>query len=515
LIARQRQNLRHTFLQAEQPVADSQACQRLAQTERALAEAALEFTAGLEARFGPIPCLHEAHEAMQSAVLSLEQKNVKTGGASEETALAGLIRARQNVRKLLSDSQCASACRKFDAQQKQKLRKPPKKDDKAELAKLQEQIEKLAQEEKELAQEIGAKAGSGSKSSQTDRQEKAAQQADELRKLVRKDEGLTELARERMDAAADAVGESAKSLRSGREKEASRQAAGAAEQLDRLARQVAGLKAAELTARLAHSQALARRIARQQQTLAKELQGKSGGDKQARGQRGAMEEARTLADLLKRLQADAAGTNPQLGEALRQAKEANPPSDIVEQMRRAAEALQSGQSERARRDIDRSERMLGALAQQLEAAHRGLVQPQLAKLIAAEKQAAATQQALDAVHNERQKAESEKKVADLRDAMEALRPADGKLAEAAAALGEAARGGGAWTRREKRSHPSEGAYVPPVEYTESVQKVVKALQARIQEIILTDALFGQDEPVPPQYKALVEEYYRVLSEDLR
>ena len=44
---------------------------------------------------------------------------------------------------------------------------------------------------------------------------------------------------------------------------------------------------------------------------------------------------------------------------------------------------------------------------------------------------------------------------------------------------------------------------------------MQALQAKIQDIILRDILLDKDEPVPPQYKALVEEYYRVLSDDAR
>jgi hypothetical protein len=57
--------------------------------------------------------------------------------------------------------------------------------------------------------------------------------------------------------------------------------------------------------------------------------------------------------------------------------------------------------------------------------------------------------------------------------------------------------------------------VPPLVYAEGVPEVVKLLQAKIQEVILKDALLDKDEAVPPQYKALVEEYYRLLSEDLR
>ena len=48
-----------------------------------------------------------------------------------------------------------------------------------------------------------------------------------------------------------------------------------------------------------------------------------------------------------------------------------------------------------------------------------------------------------------------------------------------------------------------------------MQRVDRALQVRIQELILKDAILDQDQPVPEQYRKLVEEYYRVLSEDLR
>jgi len=34
-------------------------------------------------------------------------------------------------------------------------------------------------------------------------------------------------------------------------------------------------------------------------------------------------------------------------------------------------------------------------------------------------------------------------------------------------------------------------------------------------MILKDILLDKDEPVPPQFKGLVEQYYRVLSDDAR
>jgi hypothetical protein len=538
LISRQRDNLRRTFIQSERAEVDPRACGRLAKAQRELAEVTAEFTAGLKQRFGPVSCLHEAEEAMNAAATALQQNEAKKGGAFEETALARLIKARKNLRQLLSDSKCASQCRKFDTQQQQRLRKPPRKGNKDELARLQEEIEKLGKEERKLSQEM-ASASAGAKSSGSSsgkdrpssargkdsvgqRQEKAAQKASELQKRVGKDEALTELARERMAAAAEAARASAKSMQEGKQGQASQQAGQAAEMLERLGRQVAGLKAADLTARLAHTQGMARQLSRQQQKLEKELEGMGGragrkeqGTKQAGGQRGAAEEARTLADLIDRLQGDAAEKNPHLGEALRQASEASSPSTIERQMRKAAEALQAGKPGRARRDVQQAARGLEALAQKLEAAHRGLVGPQLARLLAAEKKAAEAQRALDSVNNDQQKAAAQKKVADLRETMEPLAAGDARIARAAEALAESVRRPGGWSQREVPHDPRLGAYVPPIEYADSVQKVVKVLQVRIQEIILKDALLDRDEAVPPQYKALVEEYYRALADDLR
>jgi hypothetical protein len=518
LIARQRDNLKHTFAHLDDTTVETPTAQRLARTERELAEATAAFTEGIEQRAGPVPCLHEAQDAMQSAAPALEQKDLKAGGGFEETALAGLIKARQNIRKFLSQSSgCASACRQFDQQQKQKIRKPPQEDKKERLAKLQDEIEKLAREEKKFSEDVTPKSGGAQvekKDGLAERQQKSAEKAAELQKLVHEDDALTELARERMDAAAKAAEASAQSMQNGKQREAGEQAGEAAEQLERLARQVAGLKAPDLTTRLGQSESLARQLAKQEQRLGKDLQGKAGGRAPAENERRLAEEARTLADLLGRLQRDAAEKNRDLADQLREASEANPPQAVVEQMRRAAAALKEGRPDQARPDVDQSARMLDALGQNLEAARHGLVGPQLDRLMALEKQAAEAQKALESVNSDRDKAEAEKKVADLRDALDPL-PKEGKLAEVADKLEAAVRNGpGGWGPREK-DDPRPGLYAPPVAYDENVRRVVQALQAKIQEIILKDALLDKDEAVPPQYRRLVEEYYRVLSEDLR
>jgi hypothetical protein len=548
LIARQRDNLKRTFALSEQSNPDARAMEKLAQAERELSEAATEFTAGIEVRAGPVPCLHEAISAMRSATEALVRQHLSPARGFEESALANLIKARANIRKFLArNSNSASACRKFDQEQRQKLRLPPKKDDKSEQAKLLQEIEKLAQEEKKIGQEIAAKNGgpkvedkgqksskdsapsksassSGGKPSEPslrERQDNAAAKAEKLKQLVREDEKLTDLARERMDKAAETVRSSADALKEGRESEAGKQAADAAEQLQRLAKQVAALTAPDVTTRLAQGHNMARQLAREQEKLDKELRDRKGGENpkaktgQATKERGLSEEARTLADLLQKLQPDAEADNPQLGRDLRQAAEANSPSAAAEQMRRAADALQAGKLQQAARDVNGSGRTLQELAQQLDSARRTAQQPQLQKLLTAEKQAAETKKTLDSVNDDQQKAQAEKKVAELRDALDALKVPDAKIAEATGALDQAVRGNpSGWQRREPHD-PRLGAYIPPREYDENVRRAIQALQAKIQDIILKDILLDKDEPVPPQFKALVEEYYRVLSDDAR
>src|SRR5262249_39795063 len=146
-----------------------------------------------------------------------------------------------------------------------------------------------------------------------ERQEKAAAKAEELKQLVRKNEKLTDLARDRMDRAAEEVRSSADSLKQGREAEAGQKAADAPEQVERLAKQVAALTAPEVTTRLAHGQNMARQLAREQEAIEKELRDRKGGGTQASKERGLSEEARTIADLLKKLQPEAEAANAQLG----------------------------------------------------------------------------------------------------------------------------------------------------------------------------------------------------------
>jgi Domain of unknown function (DUF4175) len=535
LIHRQRANLNKTFHYADQKPVEKRVAQRLAKTEHELAAATNEFRTGLEERVGPVPTLQEAEDAMNQAAQALDQRELKPAVPLQETAVAALIQARENLRKLLSDKSSSGPTRNFDLEQAQKLRRPPKKDDKEEVAQLQEEVEKLAREEKKFSEEMEtktgggaqldpkdtpkkqekaqAKGGSGSSAGPAERQDQAAKKAVRIQELMQEDERITDLAHVRMENVTRTIRKSAKDARAGKEKESGKGAASAAEQLERLARQLAALRTPDLPARLARAQQMARDLAKQQQGLNAAMAEKGAEEKQ----RGLSEEARTLADLIDRIEEDAAEVGPQHAQALRQAKEAAPPKGIVEDMRRAADELQAGRPDEARRDGGQSAEKLETLAQHLEAVRRALVEPELAKLLAAEQQAAQAQEAMQSVSSDAQKAEAERKLGELRDTMQNLAQSDDKLGEAADQLADALRNGGPgrWGQPDDRMPDGHRVIKPPPPYQGSVARVIQVLQMRIQEIILKDALLDRDEPVPPRFKALVEEYYRVLSEDIR
>jgi hypothetical protein len=566
LIARQRVNLNRSFAQFDVPQFDAETAARLAKTEQELANVTREFAAGMEQRGMPVPSLGEAAGLMQQAADELASRGLTPAVEHQQGALAGLIKARQNLRKILtqSDSQTASVCRKFDAEQKQKLRPPKDNNDKAKKAQLASDLEKLAEKEKKFSEEISSKRGgteqepreqqpsqepkpqetaqsqsqSSSQSqsqSPAEAQQEAAEQAGDLQERVHSDEDLTQLAKQRMDAAADAVRSSAQSMATGDREQAAQDAADAAKRLKQLAEQVAALKANETPAKLAKLRDIASRLAKEQRELGQQIasqgaeqgQGESGGDgneaggekpgpsagEQAASEAQLAEEARTLADVLNRLRTDAADESRDLSQALTRAALANPPAEAADQMEQAALGLREGKREEAGEQARRAADSLAALTQALEAAYRELVHAQLDKLLAAEKQAAKTQAALTSATDQAQQAEAEKQLGELNETMQSLAPANGKLNQAAGELAEAVQlGAGHW---EANDDDPRGGYVPPQEYLNGLRRTIEALQATIQEIVLNEAQLDRDGAVPPEYKRYVEDYYRVLSEDLR
>ncbi len=611
LIARQRVNLSRTFVLEGDRSIDKAAAMKLATFEEELASATTEFSDGLKARGINIPALDEAASAMRSATDALDRKDLPPARTHEEAALKSLISVRQNLRKLLglNPGQQASACRAFDRQQVQKIRRPPQ--DKKEL--LEAELMELAKREEEFSEEIEAKGGGGpdvepppanqqqpaedpedssqdpsskkssSSSSATksgsastknstnstqsrmnpvEQQQKAAAEAERLRQMAQKDKNLTELAKERLDAAAKIVQESSRAMEEGKSAEAAEKARDAARKLQSAARQVGALKAKELADALARERDIAQAIAKAERELGKSLdrgteskpgdtgteskpgdsEGRSGPGKSKRGESGGRgglasskqagtvgrrdpasrqrelaDEVAALGDVLEKLRSEAALDYRELAQAIDRAARRNPPDEVEGSMRRTAQAIESGRTAQAARDADQAAQRLEDLAQDLEIARRSAVQPQLERLLAAEKQAAKLQERLRSMRQPSHLAEVQKGMADLADVVDKLAPGQGSMRQAADSVQSAIRGAhtGVLNRVDRVVDDGTGYFVPPVGYNEGVALVILALQAKIQEIILENALVERTGPVPPQYKELVEDYYRVLSQDLR
>ncbi len=129
---------------------------------------------------------------MKLAKASLAGKQLAAARPHEETALAALVSARRNLRKMLgqSNSQHASACRSFDRQQEQNLRRPPQDHKKQELAKLENDLRKLAKRAVQFSEELEPRSRPGqpqdsasapSAGRPAQRQQKAVKEAERLR----------------------------------------------------------------------------------------------------------------------------------------------------------------------------------------------------------------------------------------------------------------------------------------------------------------------------------------------
>ncbi len=548
LILRQRRALNRTLAHEDDRPIEGKVADRLSNEEAELSTVTREFAAALASQVGPVPALDEAVGLMEEAVVTLSSRDFAAAVPQEQAALTALTKARMNLRKLLSNSASASACRKIDsARLDQKIRKPPAdKSKEAELARLEQDLEKLAEEQKKFAEDVESKASGGAKldqqaapkpgkpspskktgskpssspsssSSPGERQQASVKEAERLEALAEGDPALTDLARRRMDEAVDKVKEAEVAIKAEQPAEAAKAAKAAGEELERLAEQVGGLKAKELADKIARARDLARETAKAERELAAKA-GSSGKEKgEALGeQQGLAEDAKTLADLVNRLKEGAVDEDRTLAQAIDKASDANSPAEIEEAMRQAAASIASGEGEKSTKEITEASKRLDSLARDLETARRDFMQPKLQQLLAAEKKAAEVQKALESASNESKKAEAEKALADLAKAVNSLKTGEGPLKEAAEGLSKVAQGGAStgWTAPQRQPLKT-GLFKPPIDYTNAVREFSKALQAKIQELILNDALVDRDGAVPPGYKDKVEDYFRVLSEDLR
>lgn len=586
LIVRQRQNLNEAFAAQDQSPVDSETADRLHESQAELLEKTREFEQGIAQLAGPIPTLASAVLNMQAAVDALATKQVTGAVGAEKQALADLIRARENVRKKLSqsNSQSASACRKFDREQRQKLRMPEKKkgqDKQQQVADLRKKLEDLAQQERkwsEACSQCNNPSSSGkpsqssqsqsskSQSSESQSQSSSAQQSEQASSDSAKNEGQqeqqtgqkqggrpsetrspAELAQEqqkmraeldklrerleKLTAAGAAAREQARqadeSMAQGWSEldkqdglAAAKEGERSAEQLERLADHLAAMNAGDFGQRLDQAQKLARKLADQQQALGKSQQqsepsghAKSASEKSGSGRGDARQAARNerelagegdlLADQLEALARDASREKGGVQGKLRSVQAENPPREISGLMREAAGDLESNRKEQAGRGMAQAGRRLDELSRSLGDIHSEFSQPELEELMALEQQLASLmEQSKRGETGQEKVAATQQKWSELGNRLEGPAKSDKRLAHALHRMREGVTPEGHYTWLELADFNGP-------------REVAKVLQMKIQEAILAGALQDADQPIPTAYKALVEKYYRALSDDLR
>jgi hypothetical protein len=618
LITRQRQSLSKAF-HFSQESGSAELLQRLVEDQEALLDATVEFSTGMAERGADVPSLKDAITSMNTAIDALKSPDLTKAVAAEQTALASLIRARENLRKLLnqSNSQTASAQRQFDRQQRQKLRMPKKKpsDQQEQLAQARQKLEDLAKREREWSKQ--AKQCSGSASSSSGKQsetasshaspsessepdsasessanpeepsetrtpaevaaaqEKLQAELAEIQQQLKKLNAAGQAAHEQANQAAESMAQGLDELKESDGDSAAKEGERAAEQLEELSAHLAAMNARDFGQRLDQAQKAAQQLASRQQAIEQQLHdqmesrtgstagttgseseqesgertgdrdgdpdssdgNKSGDGKRsqelnrkgteglARDQQGLASQTEMLAELLDGLERDAAGEAGGVRKKLQQIQAENPPREIADGMKQTADQLLEQRTEAAAQGSAKLLRRLRELSQSLGAARGEFVQPQLKDLMALEEQLAQLQQQMKRADGkgDESAAAAGRKWQQLESRLNDLAAGDRRLEEAMRQFQEGPQG----KKADSQLKPvpfanSDGQQMPEGFYSwlelgdfSGLREVSKALQSKIQEAILAGALMDADQPVPPDYRELVEKYYRTLSDDLR
>jgi hypothetical protein len=536
----------------------------LATTQQELVEATTELAEGA-AQFGSVEPLQDAVAAMQAAVPQLQTRDLARGQKSEQAALVALIRARENMRQLLSMSASASPsqCRSFDRQQRQKLRPPEKreKEDEQQLAQLCSQLDELAQQQRRWSEDVKDSSSSGGveldrqpqdqqqpKSSQQasqsgssqnllQQQQAATAQAQQLQQQLRDSQRSSDLAQQLMDEATQSIRESLDQLTEEDLDRAAETAQTAAEQLGDLSEHLAALNAEDFAEQLGFAQRLAQRLADEQESVRGKMaaaarDGKRPDHTEDEGvspseqQRAVATGTEMLAELLAQTAAAALEEDRQTREALDQVRTANPPADIARTMDDAADDYESGALLPASLSAEHAADEINELAAGLRIARQQYVQPRLEELMAAEEELADLIAAWEEHSDPNARALAETRAADLERRIAALARRDARLAQALtdmqSSTGNTDRNSNAGRSGDAVYHhddptPAEnsGWQRSPIVAGGGLRHVAMVLQNRIQEVILASVRMDSDEPIPPEYRELVDRYYRTLSDDLR
>jgi hypothetical protein len=558
LIKQQRDILGRTFVAARRSKVPGAVPVKLAKDQEDVRTKTESLRLALEEKIGPLPSLGFAAESMSAAIDDLNDQRIAEGQADEEQALAELIAARMNLRKILKQNNSQSQmCRNVDQQQMDKIRKPEPKDqqEKAkeeQLAEIRRELEKLAKQQQSFCQSAQAcsKPGSSAGSKQSSQSQASSSQSassaapesspspsrEELSEQQRQAAAATreienqlaagefgELAPRRAGQAAESIGLSGEKLASGEaDQQAIDAARDAAEQLARLSEHLGRRHQPDFSDKLDSARREAERLSQEQDDLVGSLasKGQPASDQPAESaqmrQQKLTSGGEELADLVDQLQADALAQDWQIQQQLIERDATGLTRDAAASMKAAEKQLQQHEVASASRSGARAARTLSQFADAIRQVQQVLGPAQLDQLIKAEQQAARLIRDLERASNRSEQALTQAESDQLAESIRPLANRDAELAAATDALASASPGG---VRRRAASEvrdPTEQARlgVAPITLDESLRRVDQILQRRIQEAILNGAFQQTDGNVPPEYVDMVEEYYRTLSEDI-
>ncbi len=549
IIKQQRQILGRTFAAANQSTPISTILQKLSAQQLTLTDQTEQLAAALEQKVGPMPNLWEAVSAMNGATEFLRQTEVLPAQEREETALAKLVSARRNLRKILKQSNAQSqACKNVDQQQMDKLRKPEsekqqqEQDQQQKLASIRKQLEEMATQQESFCQSAKACSNPSSQTSAkqlAQQQRSAAERADQLKRQLEQ-QPFGSLAPERLADAAESIRKSAESVKPDSENEdAVTKANDAAKKFRDLSEHLRRRHLPDFEDKLELARRQAERIAEEQQALSESVEATTAENRvDSAGQNSAGETSKAeradassfaprqrevasateeLSDLVDQLSADSLDQQWQVQKSLLQESSATAPGRAAAEMRHAAEAMDQERALEASSSGKRAARTLQNFASDLKRLQEAIGPARLEQLTQAEQRVAQAKKQLERRRRPAEQARVLAEIPELARSIQQLLPGDSELQQAASRLAEAASGGTVRRTSDQRDEDVPGSETldrPTTSVVEGLRDVGVVLQQRIQETILSGALQQNDHAVPPDYVEIVEEYYRVLSEDI-
>ena len=228
-------------------------------------------------------------------------------------------------------------------------------------------------------------------------------------------------------------------------------------------------------------------------------------------------ETEELSDLVNQLMADSADQQWQIQRTLLQGSSSTAPQRAAADMRQAADALDQLRANDASRAGKRAADTLRSFAVDLQRLHEMLGPARLEQLTETERQVAEMRKQLDRQQRPAEQARALAQVSELAESVRQLSQGDSELKTAASRLSEATATGFVRRTNDQREEElvrSSALNQSSTSVVEGLREVGVVLQQRIQEAILRGALQQNDGAVPPEYVEIVDEYYRVLSEDI-